>query len=55
MILNLVYVTIVLYCTCRTGIETGTLNEVEDKYVHPQLKASIEGDDSVLITDGIGS
>jgi hypothetical protein len=39
----------------REGIRTDTLDEVEAQFVHPTLKASIEGDENVLMTDGIGS
>jgi len=39
----------------RTGIAQGTLDEVEKKYVHPRLVASLEGDEGGDKSTGIGS
>jgi len=39
----------------RTGITQGTLDEVEKKYVHPRLVASLEGDEGGDKSTGIGS
>ena len=39
----------------REGIANDNLDEVERKFVHPNLVASLEGTDDIEVSDGIGS
>lgn len=39
----------------REGIASDTLDAVEAKFVHPNLVASLEGNDDIEVSDGIGS
>ena len=37
------------------GIASDTLDDVERAFVHPNLVASLEGNDEIEVSDGIGS
>lgn len=41
--------------TLREGIQSDTLDAVEAKFVHPNLVASVEGNEDIEVSDGIGS
>lgn len=41
--------------TRREGIANDTLEDVERAFVHPNLVASVEGNDDIDVSDGIGN
>jgi hypothetical protein len=41
--------------THREGIANDTLEDVERAFVHPNLVASVEGNDDIDVSDGIGN
>ena len=43
------------FWTHREGIASDTLDDVERAFVHPNLAASLEGNDDIEVSDGIGS